>query len=66
MVSVLSIKDPEPGYASVESTYSWRSEAPIFLTRPVRYIAVELNACLALVFLLRFTNFVNMIFGGFI
>ena len=33
------------------------------LTRPVRYIADELNACLALVLRLRFTSFVNMMFG---
>ena len=33
------------------------------LTRPVRYIADELNACLALVLRLRFTSFVNIIFG---
>ena len=34
------------------------------LTRPVKYIADELNACLALVLRLRFTSFVNMILGG--
>ena len=33
------------------------------MTRPVEYTADELNACLALVLRLRFTSFVNIMFG---
>ena len=63
IVSVLRITCPEPGKASVESTKISDALAVISLTKPVRYIADEFNACLALVLRLRLTNFVNITFG---
>ena len=62
MVSLLRIIVPEPAYASVLLTYIVVSDGSTDLTRPVKNILDELNACLALVLRLRLTSFVNIIF----
>ena len=64
MVSLLRIISPDPGKASVLSTNISVSFAETSLTRPVRKLAPELYACLALVLRLRLTNLVKIIFGG--